>query len=106
MAFDSAGRPYLTTPQDTHGHGTHTSGTALGGDTRNILIGVAPGATLMHVLALLYGSGTFAQTLAGIEWAADPYYIDVGTGERVYTGITPHVVSMSWGPGTITALSS
>jgi subtilisin family serine protease len=97
MAFDSAGRPYLTTPQDTHGHGTHTSGTALGGDTSNVLIGVAPGATLMHVLALPYGSGTFAQTLAGIEWAADPYYIDVSTGERVYTGITPHVVSMSWG---------
>ncbi|MEM2039879.1 MAG: S8 family serine peptidase [Zestosphaera sp.] len=97
MAFDSAGRPYLMTPQDTHGHGTHTSGTALGGDTKNILIGVAPGATLMHVLALPYGSGTFAQTLAAIEWAADPYYIDASTGERVYTGIAPHVVSMSWG---------
>lgn len=97
MAFDSAGRPFLMTPQDTHGHGTHTSGTALGGDTRNVLIGVAPGATLMHALALPYGSGTFAQTLAAIEWAADPYYIEVTTGERVYTGITPHVVSMSWG---------
>ncbi len=97
MAFDSSGRPMLMAPQDTHGHGTHVSGTALGGDAENILIGVAPGATLMHVLALPYGRGTFAQTLAAIEWAADPYYIDPRTGERVYTGMPPHIVSMSWG---------
>jgi len=97
MAFDSSGRPMLMSPQDTHGHGTHVSGTALGGDTENILIGVAPGATLMHALALPYGSGTFAQTLAAMEWAADPYYIDLRTGEKVYTKMPPHVVSMSWG---------
>ncbi|MEM2039955.1 MAG: S8 family serine peptidase, partial [Zestosphaera sp.] len=58
MEFDYAGNPILSTPHDTHGHGTHTSGTALGGDTVNILIGVAPGATLMHGLVLPGGSGT------------------------------------------------
>lgn len=97
IAFDSTGRPYLIFPQDTHGHGTHVSGTALGGDTENVLIGVAPGAILMHALALPYGSGTFAQTIAALEWAADPYYIDPATGEIRHTYITPHVVSMSWG---------
>ncbi len=97
MAFDSAGNPVLMEPRDTHGHGTHVSGTALGGDGRDIVIGVAPGATLMHALALPYGRGTFAQTLAAMEWAADPYYLDPDTGERVYTGLPAHVVSMSWG---------
>ncbi len=97
MAFDSSGNPVPMEPQDTHGHGTHVSGTALGGDGANIVIGVAPGATLMHALALPYGRGSFAQTLAAMEWAADPYYIDPETGEKVYTHLPPHVVSMSWG---------
>ena len=97
MAFDSAGNPMLMEPMDTYGHGTHVSGTALGGDGKDIVIGVAPGATLMHALALPYGSGTFAQTLAAMEWAADPYYLDPDTGEKIYTGLPAHVVSMSWG---------
>ncbi|MEO3994108.1 MAG: S8 family serine peptidase, partial [Desulfurococcaceae archaeon TW002] len=39
IEFDYAGKPVLSTPHDTHGHGTHVSGTVLGGDTENILIG-------------------------------------------------------------------
>lgn len=97
MEFDGAGNPILSAPHDTHGHGTHTSGTAVGGDTKDILIGVAPGATLMHGLVLPYGSGTFAQIIGGIEWAVDPYYIDPQTGERVYTHLPAHVISMSFG---------
>ncbi len=97
MEWDSNGNPVLSEPHDTHGHGTHTSGTALGGDTENILIGVAPGATLMHGLVLPSGSGTFAQVMAGMEWTVDPYYIDPDTGELVPTGLPAHVVSMSWG---------
>ena len=97
MAFDSAGNPMLMEPMDTYGHGTHVSGTALGGDGKDIIIGVAPGATLMHALALPYGSGTLAQTLAAIEWAADPFYLNPDTGEKIYTGLPAHVVSMSWG---------
>ncbi|MEM5822819.1 MAG: S8 family serine peptidase, partial [Ignisphaera sp.] len=96
MAFDSAGNPYRTTPYDTYGHGTHCSGTALGGDTTSILIGVAPGATLMHGLVLPGGSGTFAQVLAGMQWTVEPYYLDAA-GNRIYTGLPAHVVSMSFG---------
>lgn len=97
MEFDPAGNPVLSTPHDTHGHGTHTSGTALGGDTSNILIGVAPDATLMHGLVLPGGGGTFAQVLAGMQWTVEPFYIDPATGQPVYTGLPAHVVSMSFG---------
>ncbi len=97
MEFDENGNPVLSEPHDTHGHGTHTSGTALGGDTSDILIGVAPGATLMHGLVLPGGSGTFAQVLAGIQWAVEPFYIDPNTSEIVYTGLPAHVISMSLG---------
>jgi len=97
MEFDGSGNPVLSTPHDTDGHGTHTSGTALGGDTSEILIGVAPGATLMHGLVLPGGSGTFAQVLAGMQWTVEPFYIDPATGQIVYTGLPAHVVSMSFG---------
>ncbi len=95
MEFDASGNPVLSMPHDTDGHGTHTSGTALGGDTSEILIGVAPGATLMHGLVLPGGGGTFAQVLAGMQWAVEPFYLVGGT--PVPTGLPAHVVSMSFG---------
>ncbi len=97
MEFDTAGNPVPSVPHDTRGHGTHVSGTVLGGDGENIVIGVAPGATLMHGLVLPYGRGSFAQIIGGIEWAVDPYYIDIDTGQRVYTGKPAHIISMSFG---------
>ncbi len=96
MEFDDYGNPIFSDPWDSYGHGTHTSGTALGGDTENILIGVAPGATLMHAMVFHGPSATFEACLAGIEWAVEPYYID-DEGNYVYTGLPAHVVSMSWG---------
>ncbi len=92
MEFDDNGNPVCSQPHDTHGHGTHTSGTALGGDTSNILIGVAPGAKLMHGLVLPGGGGTFAQVLAGIEWAVEPFDCNGNP-----TGYPAHVISMSLG---------
>lgn len=97
MEFDTAGNPIPSVPHDTRGHGTHVSGTVLGGDGENIVIGVAPGAELMHGLVLPYGRGTFAQIIGGIEWAVDPYYIDINTGQRVYTHKPAHIISMSFG---------
>ena len=92
MEWDLNGNPVCSQPYDSQGHGTHVSGTALGGDTQNILIGVAPGAQLMHGLVLPGGSGTFASVLAGIEWAVAPY--DCGGNP---TGYPAHVISMSLG---------
>jgi subtilisin family serine protease len=93
IEFDSSGSIVTdSTPHDTHGHGTHTSGTALGGNTSGIAIGVAPGAWLMHGLILPGGSGTFAQVIAGMQWAISPFdQYGNPAGEKA------HVVSMSWG---------
>ncbi len=61
-------------PHDSGEHGTHVSGTVLGGKARGYSIGVAPGAWLMHAL-VLHGSdgGTFAQVIAGMQWAVEPF---------------------------------
>ncbi len=61
-----------TVPHDSDQHGTHTTGTAIGGSASGYPIGVAPGATLMHGLVIPGGSGTFAQVAGGMEWIIDP----------------------------------
>lgn len=66
--FDEAGNERDTEPNDPNGHGTHVSGTVAGGDAAGFHIGVAPEAELMHGKVLDDG-GTFAQILAGMEWA-------------------------------------
>ena len=71
--FDDYGNMVVSNPHDTHYHGTHVSGTVLGGDTIDIAIGVAPGAWLMHAIVLHGDSGTWAQVVAGMEWAVQPY---------------------------------
>lgn len=60
-------------PYDSGSHGTHVSGTVLGGDASGYSIGVAPGAWLMHALVLPEGEGSFTQVIAGMEWAVDPF---------------------------------
>jgi subtilisin family serine protease len=59
-------------PHDSDEHGTHTSGTMIGGNASGYDIGVAPGANLMHGLVIPGGSGTFTQVAAGMEWIVDP----------------------------------
>lgn len=81
-----------STPYDTHFHGTHTSGTVLGGNASGTAIGVAPGAWLMHALILPNGSGSFAQVLAGMQWAVNP--VDQYGNPA---GEPADVVSMSFG---------
>lgn len=58
-----------STPHDTGTHGTHVSGTVAGGATTGTAIGVAPEVELLHGLVLSDTSGTFAQIVAGMEWA-------------------------------------
>ncbi len=73
IAFNATGHALNTTPYDSGYHGTHVSGTVVGGDTIDIAIGVAPGAWLMHALVLPGGSGSIFQVVAGMEWAVLPY---------------------------------
>jgi len=71
-AFDADGNEIDNpTVRDTSFHGTHVSGTVVGGDASGQHIGVAPEATLYHALGLPDGTGTFAQIVAALEWAVE-----------------------------------
>lgn len=83
--FDANGDQVSSTPHDPNGHGTHVSGTATGGNASGTAIGVASNATLMHGKVLTEdGSGTFAQIIAGMQWAvqndADVMSMSLGAG--------------------------
>ena len=76
--FDRDGeRVNGSVPHDGHGHGTHVTGTATGGNASGTAIGVAPGATTAHGLVVPGGSGTMAQVLAGMEWAVADVEADI-----------------------------
>ncbi|WP_243645177.1 S8 family serine peptidase [Natrarchaeobius chitinivorans] len=60
-----------STPHDSATHGTHVSGTIAGGNERGTAIGVAPDVELIHGLVLEDNDGTFAQIVAGMEWALE-----------------------------------
>ncbi len=92
--FDENGdRVPGSVPHDTAEHGTHTSGTVAGGDASGEYIGVAPDAELMHGLVLPDGEGTFAQIVAGMEWAtandADVISMSLGADGHYETMIAP-----------------
>ncbi len=73
-AFDGDGDPVETEPYDTNYHGTHVSGIAAGAadpDGDVPAYGVAPGATLLNALVLDDDGGTFAQIIAGMQWAVE-----------------------------------
>lgn len=95
IEFDWAGNVVTDSiPYDSDGHGTHTSGTVLGGNTSGIAVGVAQGAWLMHGLILPGGSGSFIQCIAGMQWAIDPFdQYGNSAGEKA------SITSMSWGAG-------
>jgi len=66
--FDAQGDRLDTEPHDPDGHGTHVSGIIVGDDQSGTHIGVSPKASLLYARVLDDG-GTFAQVIAGIEWA-------------------------------------
>ena len=72
MEFDAAGGRVSSLPRDTSDHGTHVTGTVLGGAAGGTAIGVAPAARHMHGLVIPGGSGSFAQVAAGMQWAIAP----------------------------------
>jgi subtilisin family serine protease len=70
--FDGDGNMVDMDPFDNNDHGTHVSGTVAGGQasTTGQHIGVAPEVELYNGKVLNDG-GTFAQILAGMQWAVD-----------------------------------
>jgi bacillopeptidase F len=80
--FDGIGNPVASAPHDSGAHGTHTAGTMVGRTFNGVNIGVAPEARLASALVLPGGTGTFAQIIAGMQWA-------IGQGV--------HVINMSLG---------
>jgi len=81
-----------STPQDSHGHGTHTMGT-MAGYTAAEQIGVAPGSLWIADNSINQGAGGGFDNdiIAAFEWFADPDG-NAGTIEDV-----PDVVQNSWG---------
>jgi subtilisin family serine protease len=90
--FMSTGSSDTTSaPLDDHGHGTHTLGTILGGNSSGTAIGVAPKAKF--VCGKIFtgsGSTTDAAILAAMNWIADP-------DGNPATNDAPKLVSNSWG---------
>jgi serine protease AprX len=67
--FDGSGERVNSTPHDGARHGTHVSGTVVGGNASGTWIGVAPEAELTHAKVFDNGTGSFASVLAGMEWS-------------------------------------
>lgn len=83
-------------PYDDLGHGTHTIGTMVGGESDGSnLVGIAPGAKFISVKAFTAAGGTDADLLAAAQWVLAP--TDAEGNERV--DMAPDVVNNSWGGG-------
>ncbi len=82
---------------DWHGHGTHTTGTMVGGDGRGSFaydIGVAPGARVVH--AKVFGSQGNGDFAAAFQWFAD---LKANQGYNIVA------VNNSWGSCSTTSLT-
>lgn len=94
--FDAVSTPPSTLPFDDQGHGTHTMGVMVAGDTAGNRIGLAPGAT--WIAAKIFdsqGNGSLSGIHAAFQWLLDPG----GSGSGADA---PRVVNCSWsiaGPG-------
>lgn len=93
--WDPAGMCAPGTPCDTHGHGTHTTGTAAGGNSAlQGPIGVAPSAKWIHAAGCCASN---ASLLSALQWMAAPTRLD---GSAPSPSLRPNVVNNSWGgPG-------
>ncbi|MEN1970283.1 S8 family serine peptidase [Lentibacillus sp. N15] len=83
-------------PYDDVGHGTHVTGTMVGGEADGSnQVGVAPGAKFISVKAFTEQGGTDTDLLNAAEWILAPTDADGNT--RV--DMAPDVVNNSWGGG-------
>ena len=92
--WDATGR-YPRVPDDGFGHGTHTSGTAVGYDPGlDLHIGVAPGARLIDCKNM--DDGGFGQDnwfLDCFEWILAPWDLN---GQNPRPDLAPDVMNNSW----------
>ena len=91
IAYKNFSPATSNTPSDGFGHGTHVSGTIVGGSTSGLAIGVAPDAQLI-VGRIFDGNGnsTKEDILKAMQWMADP-------DGNPNTVDSPAVVNNSWG---------
>ncbi len=80
-------------PIDLNGHGTHTSGSAVGWDDKHIT-GVAPDAKLIVARGLGEKGGTMFDLVAAMEWFMAPTKVD---GSEPRPDLAPDLVTNSWG---------
>jgi subtilisin family serine protease len=80
-------------PEDAAGHGSHVTGTAVGGAGRN-KIGVAPGAKWMHVRAFFGNSSTDTALLGAMQWMLAPTDLK---GQNPKPESAPDIMNNSWG---------
>ncbi|HEY53072.1 MAG TPA: S8 family serine peptidase, partial [Caldilineae bacterium] len=79
---------------DWHGHGTHTTGTTVGGDGGDNQIGVAPDAKWIHALGCCPSNEAGLRTM---QWMLAPTDLQ---GRNPDPALRPHVINNSWGgPG-------
>ncbi len=80
-------------PIDLNGHGTHTSGSAVGWSPQH-LTGVAPDAKLIVGRGLGEKGGTMFDLVAAMEWFMAPTKVD---GSEPRPDLAPDIVTNSWG---------
>lgn len=97
-------------PHDVYGHGTHVSATVTGegANSKQLQIGTAPNATLLHAKAIGDdGRGSFASLLSSMEWSvkndADIITMSLGISGQADVFIDPVQNAQSNGTVVIAA---
>jgi len=81
-------------PCDDQGHGTHTTGTAVGDDGTGNQVGVAPGAKWIGCRNMDQGNGTPATYTECFQFFIAPTDL---AGNNANPALRPHVINNSWG---------
>jgi subtilisin family serine protease len=90
---DAAANGSSKRPIDLNGHGTHTSGSALGWSPTAIT-GVAPDAKLIVSRGLGEKGGSMFDLVSAMEWFMAPTKVD---GTEARPDMAPDIVTNSWG---------
>lgn len=86
---------YPTSPNDGHGHGTHTTGIMVGNDGGANQIGIAPGARTIHCKNMTdWGGGSDLTFTECFEWDLAPWDLN---GANPRPDLAPDAINNSWG---------